>query len=85
MILPKSFKLLSIFALLALAPTYGDDVDLEKAINSLVEAERSYAKLALEKDFRAASFRSLLMMPLSLRRVRRAGRNIGKKKRKSRS
>ena len=55
MILPKSFKLLSISALLALAPTYGDEVDLEKAINSLVEAERSYAKLALEKDFRAAS------------------------------
>jgi ketosteroid isomerase-like protein len=55
MILPKSFKLLSIFALLPLAPTYGDDVDLEKAINSLVEAERRYAKLALEKDFRAAS------------------------------
>jgi len=25
MILPKSFKLLSIFALLALAPTYGDE------------------------------------------------------------
>jgi ketosteroid isomerase-like protein len=55
MILPKSFKFLSVFALLALAPTYGYDVDLEKAINSLVEAERSYAKLALEKDFRAAS------------------------------
>jgi hypothetical protein len=52
MILPKSFKLLSISALLAVAPTFGDDVDLEKAINSLVEAERSYAKLALEKDFR---------------------------------
>jgi len=85
MILPKSFKLLSIFALLALAPTYGDDVDLEKAINSLVEAERRYAKLALEKDFRAASLQVLLMMPLSLRRVRRAVGNIGKKRRKSRS
>jgi ketosteroid isomerase-like protein len=55
MILPKSFKLLSISALLAVAPTFGDDVDLEKAINSLAEAERSYAKLALEEDFRAAS------------------------------
>jgi hypothetical protein len=33
MILLQSFELLLIFALLALAPTYGDDVDLEKAIN----------------------------------------------------
>jgi len=55
MILFRSFKLFSVSALLALAPTYGEDVDLEKAINSLVEAERSYANLALEKDFRAAS------------------------------
>jgi ketosteroid isomerase-like protein len=55
MILARSFKLFSTSALLALAPTYGKDLDLEKAINSLVESERSYAKLALEKDFRAAS------------------------------
>jgi len=55
MILPRSFKLFSVSALLALAPTCGEDLDLEKAINSLAEAERSYAKLALEKDFRAAS------------------------------
>ena len=55
MILPRSFKLFSVSALLALAPTYGEDADLEKAIKPLVEAERSYAKLALEKDFRAAS------------------------------
>jgi ketosteroid isomerase-like protein len=55
MILPRSFKLFSVSALLALAPSYGEDVDLEKAINSLVEAERSYAKLAFEKDFRTAS------------------------------
>ncbi len=55
MILPRSFKLFSVSALVALAPTYGEDVDLKKAIKSLVEAERSYANLALEKDFRAAS------------------------------
>ena len=55
MILFRSFKLFSVSALLALAPTCGEDVDLEKAIKSLLEAERSYANLALEKDFRAAS------------------------------
>jgi ketosteroid isomerase-like protein len=55
MILSRSFKLFSVSALLVLAPIYGEDVDLEKAINSLVETERSYAKLGLEKDFRAAS------------------------------
>ena len=58
MILFRSFKLFSASAVLAVAPTYGEDLDLEKAIKSLVEAERSYAKLALEKDFRAASLQA---------------------------
>ena len=33
----------------------GEDIHLEKSINSLVQAEREYAKLAAEKDFRVAS------------------------------
>ncbi len=48
-------KFLSIIAPLALAGAHAQDVDLEKAIDSLIAAEKAYAKLADEKGFREAS------------------------------
>jgi hypothetical protein len=38
-------------AFLAVAGVHAEDVDLEKAVDSLITAERAYAKLADEKDF----------------------------------
>jgi ketosteroid isomerase-like protein len=37
------------------APSGAEQVDLEKAVRSLVDAERAYAKMGFEKGFRAAS------------------------------
>jgi hypothetical protein len=48
-------KFLSFIALLAVAATHAEDVDLEKAVGSLIAAEKAYAKLAGEKGFREAS------------------------------
>jgi ketosteroid isomerase-like protein len=50
------FKLLTIFAvLLAVAGLRAEDVDLEKAVRSLIDAELGYNKLAQEKNFAVAS------------------------------
>src|SRR6266480_3816092 len=55
-------NLLKLFCCLALAVSCAaraDDVDLTKAVDSLVEAEKGYAKLGAEKGFRAASLANL--------------------------
>jgi len=39
----------------AVAGAHAEDVDLEKAVGSLIAAEKAYAKLAAEKGFREAS------------------------------
>jgi ketosteroid isomerase-like protein len=52
------FKPLTIFsatALLVLTGLHAEEADLEKAASELIQAETDYAKLALEKGFRAAS------------------------------
>ena len=41
--------------MLAVAAAQAEDVDLEKAVGSLIAAEKAYAKLAGEKGFREAS------------------------------
>jgi len=48
-------KFFSFIALLAVAGAHAEDVDLEKAVGSLIAAEKAYAKLAAEKGFREAS------------------------------
>jgi hypothetical protein len=48
-------KFLSFIALLAVAGARAEDVDLEKAVGSLISAEKAYAELAGEKGFREAS------------------------------
>jgi ketosteroid isomerase-like protein len=48
-------KFFPFVALLAVAGAHADDVDLEKAVGSLIAAEKAYAKLAGEKGFREAS------------------------------
>ena len=48
-------KFFSFIALLAVAEAHAADVDLEKAVGSLIAAEKAYAKLAGEKGFREAS------------------------------
>jgi ketosteroid isomerase-like protein len=47
-------KFFSFITLLAVAGANPEDVDLEKAIGSLIAAEKAYAKLAGEKGFREA-------------------------------
>jgi ketosteroid isomerase-like protein len=47
-------KFFSFIALLAVAGAHAEDVDLEKAVGSLIAAEKAYAKLAGEKGFREA-------------------------------
>jgi ketosteroid isomerase-like protein len=47
-----SSKFFSFIALLAVAGAHAEDVDLEKAVGSLIAAEKAYAKLAGEKGFR---------------------------------
>lgn len=50
------FKFLTFFALLLVsAGLCAEDLDLEKAVRSLIEAELGYNKLAQEKNFAAAS------------------------------
>jgi ketosteroid isomerase-like protein len=48
-------KFFSVIALLVVAGADAEDVDLEKALRSLITAEQAYAKLASEKGFREAS------------------------------
>jgi ketosteroid isomerase-like protein len=48
-------KFFSFIALLAVAAAHAEDVDLEKAVGSLIAAEKAYAKLAANKGFREAS------------------------------
>jgi len=55
MILSKSPALFLLIALLSCAGLRAEDVDLEKAVQSLIAAELGYNKLAQEKDFAAAS------------------------------
>ena len=51
----KPTKFFLFVACLALADGRAADVDLEKAVGSLITAEKAYAKLAGEKGFREAS------------------------------
>jgi len=55
MILSKPTKFFFFVACLALVEGRAADVDLEKAVGSLITAEKAYAKLAGEKGFREAS------------------------------
>jgi ketosteroid isomerase-like protein len=55
MILSKSPMVCLLIAVLACAGLRAEDVDLGKAVQSLIDAEQSYNKLAQEKDFAAAS------------------------------
>ena len=48
-------KFFSFIALLAVAAAHAEDIDLEKAVGSLIAAEKAYAKLAADKGFREAS------------------------------
>jgi len=49
MILSKPAKFFLFVACLALADGRAADVDLEKAVGSLITAEKPYAKLAVDK------------------------------------
>jgi ketosteroid isomerase-like protein len=55
MILSKSPAFCLLMAVLACAGLRADQVDLGKAVQSLIEAERGYNKLAQEKNFAVAS------------------------------
>ncbi|HEX3618757.1 MAG TPA: hypothetical protein VHU16_00135 [Candidatus Udaeobacter sp.] len=55
MILSKPTKSFLFVAFLAHAGCRAADVDLEKAVGSFITAEKAYAKLASEKEFREAS------------------------------
>jgi hypothetical protein len=55
MILSTPTKFFLFVARLALADGRAADVDLEKAVESLINAENAYAKLAGERGFREAS------------------------------
>ncbi len=55
MILSSPSKFFLFVACLAVADTRAADVDLGKAVGSLIAAEKAYAKLAGEKGFREAS------------------------------
>ena len=55
MILFKPTKFFLFVACLALADGRAADVDLKKAVGSLITAEKAYAKLGVEKGFREAS------------------------------
>ena len=55
MILSNPTKFCLFVACLALADGRAADVDLEKAVGSLITAEKAYAKLAGEKGFREVS------------------------------
>jgi ketosteroid isomerase-like protein len=55
MILSRWLKGSLLIALLSATAALGEDVDLKKAIGSLVDAEKNYNKLAQKKGFRAAS------------------------------
>jgi hypothetical protein len=55
MILSRQTKFFLFGACLAFADGRAADVDLEKAIGSLITTEKAYAKLAGEKGFREAS------------------------------
>ena len=48
-------KFFSFIALLAVAAVHAEDVDLEKAVGSVIASEKAYAKLAADKGFREAS------------------------------
>ncbi len=55
MILSRPLKIFLLVACVALAGARAADVDLEKAVGSLIAAEKAYGKLAGEKGFRDAS------------------------------
>jgi hypothetical protein len=55
MILSRRPKIFFFMACPALADALGADVDLEKAVGSLIAAEKAYAKLVGENGFREAS------------------------------
>ena len=55
MILSRLSKFFLFLAFLALAGACAADIDPEKAVGSLIAAEKAYAKLAGEKGFREAS------------------------------
>ena len=70
MILSKSLKGSLLIGLLSATTARGEDVDLEKAIGSLIDAEKNYNKLAQEKDFARHPSRFLPTMASSLRQNR---------------
>src|SRR5215470_16842931 len=55
MILSRAPKFFLFVACLSVADARAADVDVEKAVGSLIAAEKAYAKLAGEKGFREAS------------------------------
>ena len=55
MILSRPAKFFLFIACLAVGAGGAADVDLERAVGSLISAEKAYAKLASEKGFREAS------------------------------
>ena len=55
MILSKSPAFCLLIAVLACAGLRAEDVDLGKAVQSLIDAEHSYNKIAQQKDFAVAS------------------------------
>jgi len=55
MILSRPTRFFLFIACLALADGRAADVDLKKAVGSLITAEKAYAKLGVEKGFREAS------------------------------
>jgi ketosteroid isomerase-like protein len=55
MILSRPSKIFLLVACVALAGARAADVDLEKAVGSLIATEKAYAKVAVEKGFRDAS------------------------------
>ena len=59
MILSNPSKFFLFVAWVSIADLQAGDVDLEKAVSSLITAEKAYAKLAGEKGFREASISAL--------------------------
>lgn len=58
MILSNCFRISGLTVLLALTAVAAEKLNLEKAVASLVDAEKAYAKQGAEKGFRAASLAS---------------------------
>ena len=78
-------KFFPFIALLAVAGAHAEDVDLGKAVGSLIAAEKAYAELAGEKGFREASMSvfaddAVIFAPTAVN-----GKSFGVKRRTTRS